>query len=123
MAVGSALKRGRLFGYIGSMEWMSSPRDPAGFENVELKGDCDLYSAPGFAKAMLARIGEGAGRLRLDLSGVDYLDSTGVGALIRILQEAKKRGCELRFAGIAGSPRKVLKMSNILALMKEEPKP
>ncbi len=123
MAARAALKRGRLFGYIGSMEWMNSPRDAAGFETVVLNGDCDLYSAPAFAKAMLARLAEGPGRYRFDLSGVGYLDSTGVGAFIRILQEAKKRGCELRFAGIAGSPRKVLKMSNILALMKEEPKP
>lgn len=53
-------------------------------------------------------------------AGVGYLDSTGVGAIIRILQEAKKRGCELRFVGVEGSPRKVLRMSNILLLMREE---
>jgi anti-sigma B factor antagonist len=73
--------------------------------------------------AMLSHIAEGSSRIRFDLSGVDYLDSTGVGAIIRILQEAKKRGCELRFSGIEGSPRKVLKMSNILALMREDLKP
>jgi anti-sigma B factor antagonist len=102
------------------MEWMHGARDEGGFENVVLKGDCDLYSAPGFAKAMLARIAEGSYALRFDFTGVDYLDSTGVGAIIRILQEAKRRGCEVRFAGIGGSPRKVLKMSNILALMRED---
>jgi anti-sigma B factor antagonist len=99
---------------------MHGPRDGGGFENVALKGDCDLYSAPAFAKAMLSRLAEGCGNLRFDFSGVDYLDSTGVGAIIRILQEAKRRGRELRFSGIAGSPRKVLKMSNILALMRED---
>jgi anti-sigma B factor antagonist len=104
------------------MEWVDHARDAGGFENVALKGDCDLYSAPAFAKAMLSRIAEGSRRIRFDLSGVEYLDSTGVGAIIRILQEAKKRGCELRFSGIEGSPRKVLKMSNILTLMREEPR-
>ncbi len=108
------------------MEWKVIPGDLGGFEKVELQGDCDLYSAPAFAKAMLARIAENTAiaerqpRLRFDLSGVDYLDSTGVGAIIRILQEGRKRGCEIRFVGIAGSPRKVLKMSNILSLMKED---
>jgi anti-sigma B factor antagonist len=102
------------------MEWMHGSPDESGFENVILKGDCDLYSAPGFAKAMLARIAQGCRALRFDFAGVDYLDSTGVGAIIRILQDAKRRGCELRFTGIAGSPRKVLRMSNILALMREE---
>lgn len=116
----STLNDRGFFGYIGNMEYQMSPPDEAGFENVTLKGDCDLYSAPAFAKAMMARLAGGGGRFRFDLSGVEYLDSTGVGALIRILQEAKKRSCELRFVGIAGSPRKVLKMSNILSLMREE---
>jgi anti-sigma B factor antagonist len=102
------------------MEWMMSARDAEGFENVAIKGDCDLYSAPDFAKAMLAHVASGATRLRLDLSGVAYLDSTGVGAIIRILQAAKKTGCELRFMGVDGTPRKVLKMSNILTLMRED---
>jgi anti-sigma B factor antagonist len=105
------------------MEWMIGDRDSEGFETVAVKGDCDLYAAPAFAKAMMARISERGGPFRFDLSGVEYLDSTGVGAIIRILQEARKRGCELRFIGVAGSPRKVLKMSNILALMREERRP
>jgi anti-sigma B factor antagonist len=105
------------------MEWNVRGREPDGFEDIELVGDCDLYAAPDFAKAMLSRIAGGSRRIRFDLAGVDYLDSTGVGAIIRILQEAKKRGCELRFRGVEGSPRKVLKMSNILLLMREDSKP
>jgi len=102
------------------MEWTVSQADPAGFENVTLKGDCDLYAAPAFASAMKAKIAGGAKRLRLDLSQVEYMDSTGVGALIRILQSARASGAELRFRGVRGSPRKVLRMSNILPLMREE---
>jgi anti-sigma B factor antagonist len=103
---------------IGIMEWTVSTR--IGVVEVVVTGDCDLYSAPAFAAAMLARIREGATALRLDFSGVDYLDSTGVGAIIRMLQEAKKRGCALSFRGIGGSPRKVLRMSNILGLLRED---
>ena len=98
---------------------MIGERDAEGFETVAMRGDCDLYAAPAFAKAMTARI-SGGGSFRFDLSGVEYLDSTGVGAIIRILQEARKHGCALRFAGVGGSPRKVLKMSNILSLMRED---
>jgi len=87
---------------------------------VSISGECDLYSAPAFAKALIGKINGGAKRLRLDLSGVTYLDSTGVGALIRVIQAAKANGCELVFRGIGGSPRKVLKMSNIISLMREE---
>jgi anti-sigma B factor antagonist len=105
------------------MEWIVHDRDEQGFECVVVEGEFDLYSAPAFAAAMLSRLAEGATCLRLDLSGVGYLDSTGVGAIIRLLQDARRRGCDLRFRGIAGSPRKVLRMSNILALMREDERP
>jgi anti-sigma B factor antagonist len=105
------------------METTVRESDASGFETILVKGECDLYSAPAFARSMLARLAQGPKRLRFDLSELYYLDSTGVGAIIRILQEARKRGCELRFRGIEGSPRKVLKMSNILSLMREEATP
>jgi anti-sigma B factor antagonist len=105
------------------MEWKTAPKDDDGFSLVTVAGDFDLYSAPAFGREMLSSIADGASRLRLDLTGVDYLDSTGVGALIRILQAAKKTGCELRFTGIRGSPRKVLKMCSVLTLMREDPRP
>ncbi len=98
---------------------MSDP-DDHGFENVIISGDCDLYAAPAFAKAMQSRIAAGARKLRMDFTEVNYLDSTGVGAIIRILQDSRRTGCELRFRGVGGSPRKVLRMSNILALMEED---
>jgi anti-sigma B factor antagonist len=105
------------------MEWIVSSPDSGGFENVLISGDCDLYAAPPFAEAMKRRISGGARRLRFDLSEVAYLDSTGVGAFIRILQEARTFGTELRFRGIKGTPRKVLRMSNILPLLREETMP
>jgi Anti-anti-sigma regulatory factor (antagonist of anti-sigma factor) len=106
--------------YTIVMEWRISAPDGSGFETVAVKGECDLYSAPAFAKAMIEKVKGGSPRLRVDLSEVGYLDSTGVGALIRIIQAARATGCDLRFRGIGGSPRKVLKMSNIIPLMRED---
>jgi len=102
------------------MEWIEAGVDDQDYQVVKLSGECDLYSAPSFARAMIERIESGACRLKLDLTEVKYLDSTGVGALIRILQTAKHSGCAMFFCGISGSPREVLQMSNILLLMHEE---
>jgi anti-sigma B factor antagonist len=104
------------------MEWKLSPPDGSGFETISLRGDCDLYATPALEMALRARLTAGVKRLRIDLEEVEYLDSSGVGALIRTLQAAKAAGCELRFRGIGGSPRQVLKMTNVLALMKEDSK-
>ena len=102
------------------MEWTFRGKDPAGRELVQLAGDFDLYAAPKFSAAILAHIEAGGRRFKLDLSGVAYMDSTGVGALIRILQTMKRLGGDILFSGISGSPRRVLQMSNVISLMREE---
>ncbi|HTX73186.1 MAG TPA: STAS domain-containing protein [Rectinemataceae bacterium] len=100
------------------MEW--SYEEHEGRTVVRMTGDCDLYSAPRFKAAVIDKVESGTGRLLIDLSAVRYLDSTGVGALISILQLMKQRGGELRFRGVTGSPKRVLEMSGIISLMKME---
>lgn len=87
---------------------------------IRVEGELDLYGAPAFAKAVLAGVEGGWSRLCLDLSALEYLDSTGVGAIIRVLQALRKKGGSLVSRGIQGSPRKVLELSNIIVLLGEE---
>jgi len=101
------------------MEWNIFETDAEGFTRIEMRGDCDLYEAPGFARAMLAKIEAGESRLHLDLSAVAYLDSSGVGAIVRIVQSARRTGTKVRFSGIRGTPRRVLDLANILPLLVE----
>jgi len=102
------------------MEMRLRANDAQGFDTVLLKGDCDLYNAPRMKTAIINRIGTGMRKLRLDFEGVAYLDSTGVGAIIQILQAMKTVTGEVVFRGITGAPRKVLEMSNVISLMKLE---
>lgn len=84
-------------------------------------GDLDLYASVGFCNAVIARLDSGVRRMVIDLGGVRYLDSSGVGALIRLLQKARTIGGELRVANLSGTPKKVLEMSNIITLLKPAP--
>jgi anti-anti-sigma factor len=88
---------------------------------VLLEGDLDLYAAVAFAQAVLTRMETGARRIVVDLGAVRYLDSSGVGALIRLLQKARTLGGGLRLSRLAGTPRKVLEMSNMLSVMPTHP--
>jgi len=45
-----------------------------------------------------------------------YLDSSGVGALIRFAQHSKTIAREILLSNLAGTPRKVREMSNIIRL-------
>ena len=84
-------------------------------------GDLDLYAASTFATAVAGRMDAGVRRVVVDFGAVRYLDSSGVGALIRLLQKAKVLGGELRVVRLSGMPHKVLEMSNILSILKTSP--
>ena len=88
---------------------------------VAPEGDLDLYASVAFGSVLLARMEAGTTRMVLDFAGVRYLDSSGVGALIRLLQRARTLGGEIRVANLKGTPKKVLEMSNIISLLKVAP--
>jgi anti-anti-sigma factor len=83
-------------------------------------GDCDLYSFRDFYAGIAKILLTGWDKAVLDLNGVAYLDSSGVGAIIRIIRLAREKQIILRFRGIQNTPRKVLEMSNIISLITEE---
>lgn len=101
------------------MDWMPIPTAKVDEAELRLTGDFDLYHAPAFSAFVIGKIETGWRTVLLDLSGVGYLDSTGVGSIIRIAQALRKKGSKLRVRGLAGSPRRVLEMSNILPLVQE----
>ncbi len=89
------------------------------FVVVRLAGDCDLYSAPGLKASLLKRLEEGCRRILIEMSELRYLDSSGVGVVISVLQTAKRLGADIRFRGLQGGPRRVLERTNMLPLMRE----
>ena len=103
------------------MEIECRPGSRPGELVVVVRGDLDLYASVAFANEMMNQFQAGATRIVLDLGDVRYLDSSGVGALIRLLQKARSLGGELRVARLSGTPLRVLEMSNILSLLKTHP--
>ncbi|MDR1315322.1 MAG: STAS domain-containing protein [Spirochaetales bacterium] len=88
---------------------------------VKVSGDCDLYNAHHLFSDVTGRLSGGVySVVYVDLSGSPYMDSSGVGALIRILQYTKSRSINLKFRGIEGTVRKVMRLSNILSIITED---
>jgi anti-sigma B factor antagonist len=87
---------------------------------VKVSGDCDLYNAHHLYNDISGKINGGPAAVYVDLSEVPYLDSSGIGAVIRIIQHAKAGNVDLKFQGIGGTVRKVLRLSNILSIIREE---
>ncbi|MDR1307184.1 MAG: STAS domain-containing protein [Treponema sp.] len=92
----------------------------AGFFLARISGDCDLYNAQHLFTDITEKMNAGCKTACLDFSDVPYLDSSGIWAVIRIVQYSKVKNIDLSFRGITGTVRKVMRLSNILSIIKEE---
>jgi anti-anti-sigma factor len=86
---------------------------------LEVYGELDLYAAPDFRKRVIERINTKSNKVIFDLSHLSYIDSSGVGAFIRILQELKRVNGVHQVIHLQNGPRKVLELSNVISLIHE----
>ena len=49
----------------------------------------------------------------LDFSGVNYLDSSGLGMIVGLLVSAKKSGCKLRFVNLSPRVKEIFTLSRV----------
>jgi len=108
---------------IIAMETKDMMDNTQGWYTLEISGDLDLYSAPELLKKTMEILQQRITHFHVDCSRVQYLDSSGVGTIIKTLQTARARGIKMTFSGIQGTPRKVLSMANILPILTEATPP
>ena len=71
-------------------------RTERGVPIIDLEGDVDSYNAHVLRDRMVHLIEGGNGVLVLNMRGVDFIDSTGLGALVVGLKRATERGGGIR---------------------------
>ena len=79
---------------------------------VALSGDVDLESSPQARRVLLDAVERGRGVL-VDLSAVEYVDSSGVASLVEAFQQARKRRAEFALVCVAESTRRVLELARL----------
>ena len=67
-------------------------RNVQGIPVLDLSGEVDSYNSPKLREKMLALIGEGKSKFVVNLTGVDYIDSTGLGTLVGGLKRVSEKG-------------------------------
>ena len=70
---------------------------------IELEGEVDVYTAPQLKQQMISILESGAKMMVVNLTKVDYLDSTALGVLIGGLKRMRERDGNLVL--ICPSPR------------------
>ncbi len=72
-----------------------------------------MVAAPRLKQLVDATVRDGAPRVVVDLSGTDFIDSSGLGALVGGLKVARQGGGDLRLACAGTQVRTVLGLTNL----------
>ncbi|AHC16548.1 STAS domain-containing protein [Salinispira pacifica] len=80
---------------------------------VELQEEIDLFHANKL-KLYFNKIFESSHKkIVLNFQEVTYIDSSGIGALLNIFKESKKREIKILFTNIHGSVKKVIELTKL----------
>ncbi|MGH2710404.1 MAG: STAS domain-containing protein [Actinomycetota bacterium] len=85
----------------------------SGVSVVAIKGEVDLYTAPSLKERIADLVSGGKSKLAVDLSGVEFMDSTGLGVLIGGLKRCKEVGGTLSLVGPREPVVKVLSITGL----------
>ena len=80
---------------------------------VTASGRLNMVAAPLLRDTVRRSIEEGGARIVVDLAAVDFLDSSGLGALVACLKTARQAGGDLRIAAPSAQVMMVLQLSNL----------
>lgn len=86
-----------------------------GYAVLSVKGEVDVYTAPKFRERLIDLVGQGKHRIVVDLEGVDFLDSTGLGVLVGGLKRLRSHGGDLI---LVCTQSRILKVFEITGLTK-----
>jgi anti-sigma B factor antagonist len=85
---------------------------------VDVKGEVDVYTAPKLREKLIELVSEGSYDVVVNLEGVDFLDSTGLGVLVGALKRVKAHEGSL---SLVCTQDKILKIFKITGLTKVFP--
>lgn len=86
--------------------------------SISVKGDIEMMTIKNF-KQKLFEIGESIKKdIEIDLSDVDYIDSSGVGVLISLLKLQKQKGNSLTINKVSPKVLNILKLSSLSDVFK-----
>jgi anti-sigma B factor antagonist len=91
---------------------------PAGVVVIRPEGRLNMTAAPALREQLHALVSDGNSRLVVDLSAVDAIDSSGLGALISGLKAARQGGGDLRIAAPCDQVKAVLELTNLNRVLK-----
>lgn len=80
---------------------------------VGLKGELDADNVSDLMRFFQEGEGRGETRIVLDLSDLEYIDSSGLGSFVRLMKESRASGGDVRLVNPTNEVRKVLELTRL----------
>ena len=84
---------------------------------IRVRGELDLSTLPGFAEAVVEAEASGADRVLIDLRELAFIDSSGVGELLRATDRGRRNGHALVFLRTDGAVEQTLRVMGVADLL------
>ncbi len=82
---------------------------------IDASGEMDLYNSYKLKELVMKMLEKNVQSFIINLEKVDYIDSSGIGALIYICSTIKKKDFKLAIANIHGAVKKVIELTKLTA--------
>jgi anti-sigma B factor antagonist len=80
---------------------------------LQITGEVDVYTAPRLREHVIQLVNTGIRHIIADLRGVDFLDSTGLGALVGSLKRLRTHGGSLKLAASADRTVRIFQITGL----------
>ena len=100
---------------LGGVVLHAYVKDEGGAPVVVLEGEIDLSTSPVFKETVYRVIESGKKDVVIDLNGLEFMDSTGLGVLVAALKKTSMEGGSIR---LICNKRSILKVFTITGLDK-----
>ena len=81
---------------------------------IDVNGEMDLYNSYKLKELVMKMLEKSVKFFVINLEQVDYIDSSGIGALIYICSTIKKMNLKLAIASVHGSVKKVIELTKLM---------
>ena len=82
---------------------------------IDVAGEMDLYNSYKLKELVMKMLEKNVKSFIINLEQVDYIDSSGIGALIFICSTIKKMNLKLAISNVHGSVKKVIELTKLTA--------
>ena len=84
---------------------------------VDLAGSINLQNSHGLRTTLFEKL-KGTSRLALNMSGIRYIDSSGIATLVEVLKQARSLDRNFVLFGLGPAVYDVLKLTNLLGVFR-----